>query len=505
MILLLSLGVVVFLSLAALSTRASGATLYVSNNPGCAGKTPCYNTIQAAADAASSGDEIRIAAGTYSGTQNRTGTDGYNYKQVVFIEKSLTVRGGYHPTTWTGPSPEDTPTVIDAMRQGRGVTVLGNGTQSVTLDSLTIQGGDYTDLGNPPGVSNQACAGNGSDCGGGLFAHAVQIILKNSIVRDNIGTTKNASEGGGIYLWYAEAGSRIENTLISDNVLGGVQGFGGGLHVKFGYALTIEKTTFFQNSTNGTGGGLFLYQVNDEVQMEDCDFIENTAEEYAGGISIGATYNGDVVTIKRTTFQDNYAQFNGAAIELDKWGSKASNVRMHNLIFSGNTLGSTPPGAAAFYIEGGSGAQLAVELKHLTFANHPGLSALYVHQNYNQLVDVDLTNTLIDDAANAFSALEDNGTVDIIHDYSLVHNVATVNNSLGGTPSIVTSHLVNGDPKLTSTYHLGFGSQAVDAGIDAGVSDDIDGEQRPLENGFDIGADESRNRVDIFLPLVVNH
>ena len=41
------------------------STLYVSANGNCGGKKPCYFTIQAAVNAASTGSVIMIAAGTY--------------------------------------------------------------------------------------------------------------------------------------------------------------------------------------------------------------------------------------------------------------------------------------------------------------------------------------------------------------------------------------------------------------------------------------------------------
>jgi hypothetical protein len=39
-------------------------------------------------------------------------------------------------------------------------------------------------------------------------------------------------------------------------------------------------------------------------------------------------------------------------------------------------------------------------------------------------------------------------------------------------------------------YHIGPGSAAIDAGVDAGVTTDIDGEARPFGAGYDLGADE---------------
>jgi hypothetical protein len=51
-------------------------------------------------------------------------------------------------------------------------------------------------------------------------------------------------------------------------------------------------------------------------------------------------------------------------------------------------------------------------------------------------------------------------------------------------------------------YHLGPGSAAIDAGTNAGVTTDFDGEARPQGSGFDIGFDESTLH-DVFLPLIM--
>ena len=49
-------------------------------------------------------------------------------------------------------------------------------------------------------------------------------------------------------------------------------------------------------------------------------------------------------------------------------------------------------------------------------------------------------------------------------------------------------------------YHLTSFSPCIDAGMDAGVYDDIDGDVRPLEAGFDMGSDE----VAEFQPIIFN-
>jgi len=58
-------------------------------------------------------------------------------------------------------------------------------------------------------------------------------------------------------------------------------------------------------------------------------------------------------------------------------------------------------------------------------------------------------------------------------------------------------------------YHIGPGSAAIDAGVNAGITTDIDGDPRPIGAGFDIGADEYVSTptptpaAAIYLPVVL--
>ncbi len=124
--------------------QGGGTVRYVAPGGNCGAASPCYASVQAAVDAASSGDEIRVAAGTYTGAHTDVVTvwsTPYTYTQVVIITKSLTLRGGFTPANWTTPNPTTNVTTIDAQRHGRGVTVAGDGTQSVTIEGNTITGG----------------------------------------------------------------------------------------------------------------------------------------------------------------------------------------------------------------------------------------------------------------------------------------------------------------------------------------------------------------------------
>jgi uncharacterized repeat protein (TIGR01451 family) len=76
-------------------------------------------------------------------------------------------------------------------------------------------------------------------------------------------------------------------------------------------------------------------------------------------------------------------------------------------------------------------------------------------------------------------------------------NVATLNatlwygNATDWLGEVVHTHDHYGDPAFASNnYRLTAGSSAIDQGVNAGVSVDIDGESRPVGMGYDLGADE---------------
>ena len=72
--------------------------------------------------------------------------------------------------------------------------------------------------------------------------------------------------------------------------------------------------------------------------------------------------------------------------------------------------------------------------------------------------------------------------------------------------NVIHANDCSGDPAFdTDGYHLTSSSAAIDAGVDAGVTTDIDGDARPRGAGYDIGADEF-GQWYVYLPLVMkNH
>src|SRR5262249_48862702 len=109
-------------------------------------------------------------------------------------------------------------------------------------------------------------------------------------------------------------------------------------------------------------------------------------------------------------------------------------------------------------------------------------AALYVVTGSVGITDTIFTSHTI--------ALEQAGGT-VFQDYNLFFGNGT--NSAGAVGG--GAHSLTGNPRFVNpegdNYHLGSGSLAVDAGTNAGVSSDFEGDPRPQGLGFDIGFDES--------------
>jgi hypothetical protein len=510
----LALALIWGVSLGSTPAQADGPPYYVDDDtcpdPGSGTEGDPFCRIQDAVDAASAGDEIRVAAGTYTGAQmvldSRT---GYTYTQVVFITRSLTLRGGYDAADWNAePDPAANPSVIDAQGYGRGISLVGQhpDTPEVTLEGLTVTGGDYTGLGNPLGGGWRVChEDEGIDCGGGLYATWSHFVLRNCIVSDNTAGPNDYSHGGGIYIYMIPSegpGVRIENTAVLSNSAPADGGQGGGMFADgIWQPITITHSTFQENYAQDRGGGVKLYNNSDQVFIQDTDFLSNTA--FSGsGAHIPTGVNGGAVWIERTRFQNNQTDVSGTTLYLETAGPYRPQVWLTNLLFSGN---SNPHGSIIWADNNGY-TSLEVNAAHITAADNRAstfLGARAAGLVAGRQTTVTLTNTLLVSFTNGFSGLEwDSGELLIQHSHTLTHEVTSLHHIALGSPTFMAVHGVSGDPVLDATYHLQGGSAAIDAGMDAGVDYDIDGDARPLGSGFDIGADEFVY-YEVYLPLVL--
>jgi hypothetical protein len=112
-----------------------GVSLYVAitgtDSGNCSTPVSACLTIQYAVDQASEGDEIRVASGSYTGVSVRPRADVTTtgvVTQVVYISKTVAIRGGYTTTNNFAdpPDPVANPTTLDAQKQGRVLYITGD-------------------------------------------------------------------------------------------------------------------------------------------------------------------------------------------------------------------------------------------------------------------------------------------------------------------------------------------------------------------------------------------
>lgn len=286
---------------------------------GCA-----FTSVQEAVDAAQAGDVIKIAGGYYTGTQPRRVTLGMDGTErgvavttpLVYLTKTVTLRGGYAPDFAEPPDPVAYPTVLDAAQAGSVIHI--EGTIAPTIEGLRITGGKNEE-------------------GGGIYVSLAAPTIRACEIVSN-----SATQGGGLYLSFSEA-------ILQANLVGGNQasGSGGGVYLVFSPA-TLERNQIIGNVSNGRAGGLHL--LTSAARLMNTIVAENQATGNGSGIYITATDPPHLLhtTIARNSGGSGYGLYllNGTA-----W--------LTNTLVASQTVGIYATSGTEVHLEGtlwGSGA-----------------------------------------------------------------------------------------------------------------------------------------------------
>jgi predicted outer membrane repeat protein len=294
------------------------------------------------------------------------------------------------------------------------------------------------------------------DYGGGAWLDDVAAVT-DSHFEDN----ESVSSGGGLYVndtLVATGTTFINNTAHYD-----------GAGVYAGPGATLIDCHFEGNhNTYGGGGGLYTYGT---LVATGTTFLNNTAQNDGGGA------NAPTMVVTGSAFIGNAAGEDGGGLHCE-WGSGG---RLVNVVFARNT--STGNGAALYLSSSGN-----VDVIHATVADRNANAGQAIYVNGGSVA---ITNTII---ANHTVGIE-NASGTVVEDYSLffANTNDTQGTVAGGGHS--TYSISGADPHFldpaADDYHLGLGSAAVDEGVDAGITTDIDGDPRPSGLGYEIGADEA--------------
>ncbi len=319
-------------------------------------------------------------------------------------------------------------------------------------------------------------------------------IGATTTIRGNTVLSNTANgEGGGAYV----TGPHPADVLVENNAFTGNSGdLGGGLSINTG---TVQGNTFRDNTAR-LGGGLYTYTW-EGLWLKRNLFSGNQAGENGGGVYVSLA---PPVHLEANRILGNRAGGNGGGLY-----SFYQVPSLDGHIFLTNTLLAENQAAhgSGLYLYGGR-----ADLKHTTLAGNGGGSAdgvaLYVKPF--GVVSVTLTNTIV--ASQTVGVYAEGGDVSLTAtlwgdgdwdngaDWGSGGNVVTGTRNYWGDPAFV-------DP-TGDDYHISAASPARDKGVDAGVTDDVDGEVRPHpDTGVpDLGADEYHlDDIRLFLPLVVRN
>ncbi|MFQ5611929.1 MAG: beta strand repeat-containing protein [Anaerolineae bacterium] len=275
-----------------------GETTVKGNNCSVSSQ-PCA-TIQQAVDQASAGDMLLVSQGTYTGVLTQT-VGGNVIDQIVFIDKSITIEGGYTSADWNLPSrPISRPTVLDANGLGRAVYVRGGSVTAVVAGLQLVDGDASGQPSNRGGaVYNEdasltlranAVSNNQADRGGAIYNQAGTLLMQNNAVYNNSALPAGVADdgGGGLYL---ESGT----ATLHNNTFYGNDGLNGGAVHHRGGTLGITNTILAQNvarTENGGSGGAVYSNGGSHFLSYNFDF-GNTTPSLVGLTNVQNTFTGD--------------------------------------------------------------------------------------------------------------------------------------------------------------------------------------------------------------------
>ncbi|MFM9107862.1 MAG: hypothetical protein ACKOWF_14310 [Chloroflexota bacterium] len=281
--------------------------------------TCTYQTVQAAIDAAASGDIITIAPGTYA--------------EDFTIAQTVTLKGcpGGEVILTSATVPRRT----ILLSEGYDLTLI-----DVIVDTADYQGtpsdnGGIDAMGNLTlcrnaavrnAFSNSCCDGGGCIHMGRVAPAGITLTMNDQSVVENCTSNRSGHYGGGVYLdSYAHMVMNDTSVVRGNKALGGSESGGGGVGVYTGADLVMnDMARITGNRSNRAGGGVkvysgggipFVLQMNDEASIDN-----NTSVLGGGGVFViyGNSDDLDLVHMSGSaTIANNNSDSYGGGISLD--------------------------------------------------------------------------------------------------------------------------------------------------------------------------------------------
>lgn len=351
-----------------------------------------YKYLQDSLLAASNGDQIRIAGGTYKPDQDEGGLVNSGDRFAAFqLVNGVSIFGGY--AGFANPENPDESniglyeTILSGDLDGNDTPDLANNGDNslhvikatnnvnVTLEGLTVSGGNanYFFIEESGGglsiidsditlrqlqfINNHSFGkiSYGRYFGGGaVYIYRSIVDITSSVFQTNTSTY------GGAILASDDSKLTLQGCFLTDNQNnpGGSNSKGGALFIHLS-TLSLQNCELNKNEgLLGKGGA--IYSLQSSLTIADSKFDSNSASE--GGAILVHTHDKPL-NITNCNFSNNWTAEEGGALYL-----AASNANIENSTFDGNTVGDK---GGAVYIESSNTTFTNCELQN-NFAGRGG-------------------------------------------------------------------------------------------------------------------------------------
>ena len=244
-----------------------------------------FATIQTGINAASSGNTVHVAAGTY-------------IENISYSNKSISIIGADRETT-----------IIDGDSSGAVLIFDGDDSYTIHLSGFTITNGS-----------------NNSNGGGVYIEDGLNIDLSNLIIANNVGSQGGSSNAGGGGMYIESSTGNLSNLIFSGNSAYA----GGGLYA-LSSELILDGCDFRDNNGDNNGGGIRFK--NSDADIYNSAITNNHAHFNGAGIYFhDGEFNITNVTIAyNTTHTNTHINGRGGAFEMN-----TANVTVSNSIIWDN-------------------------------------------------------------------------------------------------------------------------------------------------------------------------
>ncbi|MDD3322033.1 MAG: choice-of-anchor Q domain-containing protein [Paludibacter sp.] len=202
-----------------------------------------------------------------------------------------------------------------------------NGSSNITVNTYTISqgnGGGIHLATSAPTFANLVITSNNATLGGGTSIASSTTTFNNSKINTNTSTTN----GGGIYCYISTLTlklSELTNNTAATN--------GGGIYTTGSSSYLSFTNNLVKNNiaTSGSGGGMYLDQINNSSPFKGLLICNNQAGQYGGGI-----YKSNSMPVfTNLTITENKAGTSGGGLHM------AGDYYLKNSIVWGNSNSNT--------------------------------------------------------------------------------------------------------------------------------------------------------------------